>query len=243
MLIKVDDTASGAVNIPPSSARSGAGAPTSWPTPANSMSDNLHPDSRSPRSSYPSPSPSGGQGPTNWPYPTAPTHCPTCPTTIITATSTIPCPVCPSGITVTFIEQCLTLEPNWFDLVPITTRTVTEKCDCEEQGGTTVYVVTEPCGPISTTSDCGTDTDTEDCTTEEETSTCDTTPTLAPIDTTICTTTPVVTPVITATPKVSPVPKVSPSSKAAVFKSDASKRDGFSAMVWTVLGLTLWFVR
>src|SRR5271170_218351 len=234
--MKTDDGASGAVGIHPSSARSGTGAPTSWPAPPNSMPDNLHPNSRSPRSSYPSPSPGGGQGPTIWPYSTARTPCPTCPTTTIMATSTIPCLVYPGGITVTFIEQCLTLELNWFDLVHITTSTVTEKCDCEEQGGTTVYVVTEPCGPISTTSDCDTDTDTEDCATEEETSTCDTTPTLAPVDTTICTT-PVVTPIITAAPKVSPVPKVSPSSKAALFKGDASKRDvKLSIVVWTELG-------
>jgi len=85
-----------------------------------------------------------------------------------------------------------------------------------------------------TGSDCDTDTDTEDCRTEEETSMCYTTP-LALVETIICTTTPVVIPIITAAPKVSPVPKVSPSSKAAVFKGDASKRDvKLSAVVWTV---------
>jgi len=236
------------MSVPPSSARSGAGSPTSWPTPppSGSMTDNLHPNSQSPRSSYPSPSPSHGQGPANWPYPTATTHCPTCPTTTVTATSTIPCPVCPGGVTVTLIEQCLTLEPNWFDLVPITTRTVTKKCDCEEQGGTTVYVVTEPCGPISTTSDCETEiatddsdtvTETEDCTTEPVTTTCDT---LEPVQTTTCTT----TPVITTGPKVSPVPVIPSSNAPVVFKGDATKGDvKLSGVICAVLGLTLWLVR
>src|ERR1700734_3075649 len=93
--------------------------------------DNMRPTSVSPSGmpmSTPTPSPPpSSTGP--WPYPTAPTPCPVCPTTTVTVTSTIPCAVCEGGFTITVLEQCLTLQTNWFELVPITTRTVTEKCE------------------------------------------------------------------------------------------------------------------
>lgn len=107
------------------------------------------------------PQSTGSATDTYWPYPTCTTDCPTCPTTTVPCTSTVSCPTCPGGITITLVEECLTLPTNWFDLVPISTRTVTEPCECEEKGGTTIYVVTEPCGPIYTD-------DSEDCTTTEE---------------------------------------------------------------------------
>ena len=181
----------------------------------SSPTGTLAPASRSvPGSNNPSPPPSS-TGP--WPYPTAPTYCPTCPTTTVTITSTIPCTVCEGGITVTILEQCLTLETNWFDLVPITTRTVTEKCECEEKGGTTIYVVTEPCGPISTTTECPESVTTEECDCEEETTTCENTKAVPTTPTTTCTTGLTPTTTCTTTPIIAGIPTT------VIFKGEANK--------------------
>jgi len=124
------------------------------PPQTGQKSDRIHPTATT---SWNSPPPDSNWGSsTYWPYPTCTTHCPTCPTTTVTVTSTVSCPVCPEGWTITLVEECLTLPTNWNELVPVTTRTVTEECECEEQGGTTTYTVTEPCGPISPTEECTT---------------------------------------------------------------------------------------
>ena len=178
-----------------------------------------------------------------WPYPTATTPCPICPTTTVTVTSTVPCPVCPGGVTVTFIEQCLTLPTNWFELVPITTRTVTEQCDCADKGGTTIYVVTEPCGPISTTdcpestitTECEEPVETEDCDCEEEeeTTSCEQRPIVYAVPTTSCATTPV-TPVV----KVTSTP-TSTKQSLVVFRSESTRIEASSWLLWTIIGLVL----
>ena len=215
--------------------------------------------------SYPSMSPTNGLGPASrgptpapsstgpWPYPTVTTPCPVCPTTTVTVTSTVACPVCPGGTTVTFIEQCLTLPTNWYELVPISTRTVTEKCDCADKGGTTIYVVTEPCGPISTTSPCPEPTTTEcpetetedcDCDEEEETTTCDeATPVVYAVPTTPCTTTETpcttTTTPCTTTPTTTPCTTTAPIQSPVVFKGDAARTDASSWMLWTVIAVLL----
>jgi hypothetical protein len=208
-----------------------SGRTSGWPsfTPTGTA----NPDSRGPT---PQSSPPPSQSPTTWPYPTVTTPCPTCQTTTITLTSTIPCPICPGGTTITLLEQCLTLQPNWYEIVPVTTRTITEQCDCKEKGGTTIYIVTEPCGPIpTTTTECPETETEEDCDCEETSTSCDTV-TLKPVDTTTCTTAPVVAPVPVTpvvSPAVQPTPVVSPS--VVVFRSGA-ERVGFPFGV-LVMGL------
>lgn len=213
----------------PTSGYPSSGSTPGWPSVTPTGTAN--PNSRGPTPASSSPPP------TTWPYPTVTTHCPTCPTTTVTLTSTIPCPVCPGGKTVTLLEQCLTLQPNWYEIVPVTTRTITEECDCKEKGGTTVYIVTEPCGPIPTTTTEFPDTTEEDCDCEETSTECD----IATLPTTTCTTTPVVkptpvTPVLT--PVVQPTPVVTPS--VVVFKSGVG-RVGVSLSA-VILGLVLCFV-
>src|SRR5579859_6471653 len=183
---------------------------TTWP----SQTGTAAPNSRGPTpgSSCPPP-PSSCPDPTTWPYPTVTTQCPTCPTTTVTVTSTIPCAVCESGQTITVFEQCLTLEPNWIELVPVTTRTVTRKCECEEQGGTTIYVVTEPCGPISRTTTPSTTT----------TSSCTTTPTVRPIP-------------------VTPLSTKGSTPSTVVFKGDAARPEASSIIALGVMALVLCFV-